>query len=90
MKYSLPILKNKTFFKKHNYLYPNALKIKYFWNLSYNHWGFWDITKPSNPKLEENGMPKESLDSAQIAKENAILLIKNGGYSNTFAVLKNS
>ena len=41
MKLSLQILKNKNLFKRHKYPSPNALNIKYFWTLSYYHWGFW-------------------------------------------------
>ena len=43
---------------------PNALNIKYFWTLSYNHWEFLSITKLSNPYFKENGMPKKCLDAA--------------------------
>ena len=64
MKYSLQILKNKSFSGDTNILPPNALNIKYFWTLYYKHWEFWGITKLSNPKLQENGMPKKHLDAA--------------------------
>ena len=66
MKCSLRILKNKNLLKKHKYLFPNALNMKYFWTLSYNHWGFFDITKLSNPQLQEKVMPKKRLDVALI------------------------
>ena len=49
MKYSLQILKNKNIFKRHKYPFPNVWDIKYFWTLSYNHWGSWGITELSNP-----------------------------------------
>ena len=55
----------KTFlFKRHKYPSPNALNIKYFWTLSYNHWEFLGITKLSNPWLQENGMPPKCLNLA--------------------------
>ena len=41
MKHSLRILKNKNLFKRHNYPSPNALNIKHFWTICYNHWGVW-------------------------------------------------
>ena len=40
-------LKTKIFSRDTN-ISPNALDIKYFWTLSYNHWGFFGITKLSN------------------------------------------
>ena len=40
--------------------------MEYFWTLSYNHWGFFDITKLSNPQLQEKVMPKKRLDVALI------------------------
>ena len=64
MKYSLQILKNKNLFKRHKYPFTNALNIKYFGNLSYNHCGALDITKLSNPSLQEDSMPKKLLDVA--------------------------
>ena len=63
MKHSLQILKSKNIFNRHKYPFPNALNIKYFWTHSCNHWGFWGITKLSNPELQENGMPKKCLDA---------------------------
>ena len=39
MKYSLQLRKNKNLFKRYKYLCQNSLMIKYFWILSYNHWG---------------------------------------------------
>ena len=57
MKYSLQILKNENLFKRHTYPSQNALNIKQFQKLSYDHWGFSGITKLSNPYLQENGMP---------------------------------
>ena len=65
MKYSLRILKNKNLFNRRKYPSQNALNIKYFWPLSYNHWGFLGgITELSNPQLQENCMPKKRLDAA--------------------------
>ena len=64
MKHSLQILKNKNIFNRHKYPFPNALNIKYFWTLSYNHWGIWGITKLFNPYLKENSTPKKPLDAA--------------------------
>ena len=58
MKYSPEILKNKNFFKTRKYSFPNALSIKYFWTLGYNHWGVLGITKLSNLS-----MPQKRLDS---------------------------
>ena len=49
IKYSLWKFKNKNIFKRHKYPSPNASSIKYFWTLTYNHWGFLGITKLSNP-----------------------------------------
>ena len=67
MKYSLQIPKNKNIFKRHIYPFPNALNIKYFWTLSYNHWEFLGITKLSNPSLQEKGMPKKRLGAALLS-----------------------
>ena len=67
MKYSLQILKNKNFFMRHKYPSPNVLNIKYFWTLSYSHWGLLDITKLSNSELQENGMTKNRLDAALLS-----------------------
>ena len=61
--YSLRILKNNFFFKRHKYLSLNVLNIKYFWTLNNNHWEFLGITKLSNSKLQENGMLKKRLDA---------------------------
>ena len=44
MKYSLRILKNKNLIKRHKHPSPDALSIKYFWTLSYNHWELLGIT----------------------------------------------
>ena len=41
--------KNKNLFKRHKYTSPNALNIKYFWIISYNHWEVFGIIKLSNP-----------------------------------------
>ena len=49
MKHCLQILKNESLFKRHKYPSSNSLNIKYFWTLSYNHWGFLCTTKLSNP-----------------------------------------
>ena len=49
VKYSWQILKIINLFKRHKYPSPNALNIKYFWKLSYNHWGFFCITKLPSP-----------------------------------------
>ena len=108
MKYSLQILKNKNLFKRHKNPSPNALKIKYFWTLSYNHWVFfgiagnskrtinelfpqnilvkqshfqhvdmanlvaqfywYNITKLSNPQIQEKGMSEKRLDAAPVHK----------------------
>ena len=58
MKYSLRKLKNKNLFKRHKYPSPNALNIKYFWTLSYNHWAFlvslnWPILKFKKKRYAE-------------------------------------
>ena len=34
---------------RHKHPFPNALNIKYFWTLGYNHWCFLGITKLFNP-----------------------------------------
>ena len=64
MKYSFGILKNKNLFKRHKYPSSNALIIRYFWTLSYNHWGFLSIFKLSNPYFQKKGMPRKHLDAA--------------------------
>ena len=80
MKYSLRIIKNKNLFKRHKYPSLNALSIKYFQTLSYNHWGFFGITKLSNPHFQEKVCPKKRMDAALVFK-----LIYNG---NVFHALK--
>ena len=64
MRYSLRILENKNLFKRHNYPSPNTLNIKYFWTISYNHWGVLSITYLSNPEDRESCMPKKHQDAA--------------------------
>ena len=45
---NLQILKNKNLFKRQKFPSPNAMNIKYFCTLSYNHWGFLSNTELSN------------------------------------------
>ena len=49
MKHSLQTLKNRNLFNRHKYPSPNALDMKCFWALGYNHRGIWGMTKLSNP-----------------------------------------
>ena len=62
MKYSLRKLKNKNLFKRHKYPSPDALNIKYFGTLSYNHWVFLVSLNSPILKFKKNGMPKKRLD----------------------------
>ena len=63
MKYSLQMLKT-LLFKRHKYPSPNALNIKYFWTLSYNHWAFLGITKYQIHNFKKTVCPPKSLDLA--------------------------
>ena len=55
-------VKNTKIFSRDKYPSPNALKIKYFCTVSYNHWGLLGITKLSNPPLQENSMSQKCLN----------------------------
>ena len=70
-------LKNKIFFKRLKYPFPNALNIRYFWTLSYNYWGFAGITKLSNPQLQENDMSKKRVDAALQEKSVSQVILKH-------------
>ena len=59
MKYSLWILKNKSF-QETQISFPKCIEHQIFWTLSYKHWGFLSINKLSNLKLEKTVSQKMS------------------------------
>ena len=66
MKYSLRTLENKNLFKRHKYPSPDALNIKYFWTLSYKHWGFLVSLNYPILNFKKKVCPQKRLDAALV------------------------